>query len=93
MNKCIRISFDTNYPDNFLRTFVQKHATSLNLEGLAQVFNAEQRTIVMVCGPKDDVDEFVDVLHKGTKNVQLKNLAVEPFLKTKDYRGVFRVIE
>jgi acylphosphatase len=93
MNKCVKISFDISYPENFLRTFVQKHATSLGLEGLAQASHIEQRTIVMVYGPRDDVEAFVDVLHKGTKDVQLKNLEVEPFLKTKDYRGVFRVIE
>lgn len=92
MNKCVKISFVSDYPDNFLRSFVQKHANELGLEGLAQVASVEQRTIIMVCGPKDNVDKFVDLLHKGTKDVQLKGLEIEPFLKVKDYRGVFRVI-
>lgn len=93
MNKCVKISFNTEYPENFLRSFIQKHANALDLEGLAQVANLEQRTVVMVCGPKDDVDSFVDILHKGSKDVRLKGVEVEPFLKTKDYRGVFRVID
>jgi acylphosphatase len=93
MNKCVRISFNIAYPENFLRTFVQKYASELGLEGLAQVAHVEQRTVVMVCGPKNEVDEFVDILHKGSKDVQLQGLEVEPFLKVKDYRGVFRVIE
>jgi acylphosphatase len=93
MNKCVKISFNSDYPQNFLRDFVQKHANQLGLEGLAQVSLAEQRTTVMVCGPKEDVDSFVDLFHRGTNQVQLKALEIEPFLKTKDYRGVFRVIE
>ncbi|HEV2917262.1 MAG TPA: acylphosphatase [Candidatus Babeliales bacterium] len=93
MNKCVKISFNTEYPENFLRDFVQKHAHELGLEGLAQVSLPEQRTIVMVCGPKEQVDSFVDIIHRGTKQVQLKAVEIEPFLKVKDYRGVFRVID
>jgi acylphosphatase len=93
MNKCIKISFSLDYPEGFLHTFVQKHARDLDLEGLAQIAHSEQRAVVMVCGPKDNIDAFVDYLYKGNKNTQLKELEVEPFLKVKDYRGVFRVIE
>jgi hypothetical protein len=93
MNKCVRISFNISYPEGFLQSFVQKHARDLDLEGLAQVSHAEQKTIVMVCGPKDNIDVFVDRLYKGNKDVQLEALEVEPFLKVKDYRGIFRVIE
>lgn len=93
MNKCLKINFASDYPTGFLQKFVQKNARDLGLEGLAQVMPGERNTIVLVCGPKEDVDAFVDLLHKGTKDVQLKDIAVEPFLKVKDYRGVFRVLE
>lgn len=93
MNKCIKINFVADYPAGFLQKFVQKHARDLGLEGLAQVVAAEKIAVILVCGPKEDVDCFVDLLHKGTKDVQLKDILVEPFLKVKDYRGVFRVLE
>lgn len=93
MNKCLKINFATEYPAGFLQEFVQKHARDLGLEGLAQVMPVERNTVVLICGPKEDVDAFVDMLHKGTKDTQLKNISVEPFLKVKDYRGVFRVLE
>lgn len=93
MNKCIKINFAADYPAGFLQEFVQKHARDLGLEGLAQFVAAEKMTIVLVCGPKEDVDQFIDLLHKGTKEVQLRDILVEPFLKVKDYRGVFRVLE
>lgn len=93
MNKCIKISFNIDYPEGFLHDFVQKHARDLDLEGLAQIAHTEQKAVVMVCGPKDNIDVFVDYLYKGNKTTQLKGLEVEPFLKVKDYRGVFRVIE
>lgn len=93
MNKCLKINFASEYPTGFLQKFVQKHARDLSLEGFAQVVPAERITMVLVCGPKEDVDAFIDLLHKGTKDVQLKDISVEPFLKVKDYRGVFRVLE
>ncbi len=93
MNKCVRINFVADYPTGFLQDFVQKHARELGLEGLAQSMPTEKNTMVLVCGPKEEVDKFVDLIHRGTKSVQLKDISVEPFLKVKDYRGVFRVIE
>ena len=93
MNKCVKIRFSLGYPEDALKTFVQKHARKLELEGIAQVVSSEDKTLIFVCGPKDDVDVFVDLLHKGTKEIVFENIEVEPFLKVKDYRGVFRVIE
>lgn len=93
MNKCLKVTFPAIGSLEFLRTFVQKHARDLALEGIAQVMAAENIVIILVCGPKDNVDEFIDLLHKGTKAIQIANISVEPFVKVKDYRGVFRIIE
>lgn len=93
MNKCVKINFVADYPTGFLQDFIQRHARELGLEGLAQSMPTEKSAMVLVCGPKEEVDKFVDLIHRGTKTVQLKDISVEPFLKVKDYRGVFRVIE
>ena len=92
MNKCLRITFTADVSGDFLRIFVQKHARKMNIEGTAQV-TAEQKIRIIVCGTKDNVDAFLDVIHRGSATCVPENIEVEPFIKDKDYRGVFRVIE
>jgi len=91
MNKCLRITFSADFPEGFLQKFVRKHAQKLDLEGAAQVVDNTVR--VIACGDKDRVDEFLDMIYKGTAKYTPDNIEVEAFLKDKDYRGVFRVIE
>ncbi len=93
MNKCLKITFDTDFPAGFLQSFIQKNAKKLELEGAVQVLAAEKRVRIIVCGNKENVDTFLDTLHNGTAKYQPENIEIEPFLKKKDYRGVFRVIE
>ena len=92
MKQCMRISFAATMPKNFLETFIQKHARQLRLEGTAQLVSDGIVNIV-ACGSKMALEEFLDVLHKGTKTVKPHDISLEPFLKSKDYRGVFRIIE
>jgi acylphosphatase len=93
MHKCLKITFTANFPEGFLHEFVQKHAKDLGLEGTVQVVSVNQRVRIVVCGDKDKVDAFVDVLHKGTAKYIPVDIEVEGFAKDKNYRGVFRVIE
>jgi len=93
MNKCLRITLGKTVPEGFLRSFVQRHARKLDLEGAAQVTATDGEVRIDVCGPKDALESFLDLLHKGTAAYRPKEITVEPFLKEKDYRGVFRVIE
>lgn len=92
MNKCVRIAFNGTIKENFLNTIILKHARKLNIEGFAQVIPPSKIKIV-ACGIKEQVDEFIDLVHKEIAAFQVQELEVEPFLKDKDYRGVFRVIE
>lgn len=92
MKQCMRISFTANMPKNFLDIFIKKHARRLLLEGTVQMVTDDTAHIA-ACGKKDRLDEFLDLLHKGTTKVKPHDISIEPFLKSKDYRGVFRVIE
>lgn len=92
MKKCLRIIISGDYPESFLRDFVQKHARELNLEGTGQ-FLDDGGVRVIVCGNKESVDVFLDLLHKGTKDITPDDISMEPFVRDKDYRGIFRVIE
>ena len=91
MKQCLRITFTLDSESKFLQDTVKKYAYKLEIEGAAQVI--EGRIKIVACGMKDNMERFIDVLHKGSKTARPDDVEVEPFLKDKEYRGVFRVIE
>lgn len=93
MNKCLKITFNADFPDGFLSEFIQKQAKELGLEGTVQVISVNQKVRIVICGDKSKVDAFVDLLHKGNAQYAPQDIEVEGFAKDKNYRGVFRVIE
>lgn len=92
MNKCLKIMLIGEPKDGFLQKVVQKHARKLELEGVVQQI-VKDLVKIIVCGKKDHVDSFIDLLHKEIDKSNFHNIEIEPFLKNKDYRGVFRVVE
>lgn len=93
MKKCLRITFVAELPKNFLHDTIQKHAHKLNIEGTGQLVSSENKIKIMACGEKEDIDSFLDFLHKEATQAEGEDFEVEPFLREKDYRGVFRIIE
>ena len=92
MKQCLKIIFSLQKKDNVLQNFVQKNARSLNLEGTVYMVSAHS-VEVLICGPKEAMEEFVDLIYKGTSKIKPQEIEVEPFIKDRDFRGVFRVIE
>lgn len=91
MNKSLKITLLMEQSEGFLRNIVQKHAKAFELEGVAH--NTDSQTVkIIICGKRDHVDSFIETLHKETERIDIKDIEIEPFLKDKDYRGVFRVI-
>lgn len=94
MKRCLRIIVTANFPVNFLEAFIQKQARKLGLEGTAQLVDVDKQKLrISICGPGDQLDDFVDLFHKEAAKFELYDMEIEPFLKEKDYRNVFRVIE
>lgn len=94
MYKSLRITLSVSkIPTQFLKKFIQKKALQLELEGTAQVVKSDSLIRIFVCGHKDQVDSFIDFLHKNPGDVEMNSIEVEPFFKEKDYRGVFRIVE
>lgn len=93
MKKCVRIVFSANIPVNFLHISVKKFANELAIEGSARIIPANQKIELLACGRKSEIDSFVDILHRELSKANIYEMEVEPFIKLKDYRGVFRVIE
>jgi len=92
MERCLRITFFAGADKSVLHDFFQKHAKNLRLEGVAQLIDKGQVRI-MVCGEREDVDQFVDLLHKDFDKFKIENIEIEAILKNRDFRGVFRIIE
>lgn len=94
MNQCLHITFILDSSKEFLHAVVLKEARSLGIEGIAQMISNDVKQVkVIACGDRESVEEFLDILHNELARDSIKDLEVEPFLKEKDFRGVFRVIE
>lgn len=92
MKKCVKVNIAFRGGIEFIQ-LLQKHGSKLSLEGVLQFLPHEEQLKLVVCGNKDDVDKFVDALHKEGAGKGITDIVVEPHLKDKDYRGVFRIIE
>ena len=94
MNKCLRIILTAHLSNDFWYSFIQKHARKLGLEGMAQTIDQKANQIrITICGQSVALDQFIDLIHKGTQKFNINDIEIEPFLKDKDYRSVFRVID
>lgn len=92
MSLCIRIRFSVEAGSDAIRVFIQKQAKEFELEGTAH-FAHDNNVNMVVCGEREQVDSFIDELHAKSTKFKIDNIELEPFLKTKDYRSSFRVIE
>ena len=92
MKKCLKITFVSRVLDGEIRDFVQAAARKLGLEGTVQIIEPNE-IMIIACGSKDAIDEFLDVIHEGSDSYIPEDVNVEPFLKEKDYRGIFRILE
>ena len=92
MKKCLKITFVSKKLEGLLQDFVQKNARMLHLEGTVQCIEPNE-VVIIACGSKENIDTFLDILHQGFGSQIPENVSVEPFLKEKDYRGIFRILE
>jgi len=75
-----------------LYDFIQQNARKFALEGSVQAQLPHTIKIIVV-GTHEAIESFIDILHKESLKRSITDLEVEPFLKDRDYRGIFRVIE
>lgn len=92
MKKCLKITFVSPVLDGGMRDFIQTAARKLGLEGTVQVIEPNEISII-ACGAKNAIDEFLDIIHQGFGSYIPEDVHVEPFLKERDYRGIFRILE
>jgi acylphosphatase len=92
MRKCLKIQITGSVQSAAHKASIQKHAQSLGIEGTIQNLGTDS-VVIHCCGLSVNLDQFIDFLYKGTSHSgQLQELSTEPFVKEKDFRGVFRII-
>ena len=91
MRQCIKIIVTGKVQDVGFRHYVQRKAEELCIEGT--VNNTDDGAVhILACGNSDNLDDLIDILYKGPRGSKVENVLAEPLSKTKDFRGVFRVI-
>jgi acylphosphatase len=90
MSQCLKIHVRGSNSKE-VTDFIQRYAKKYGLEGMVQM--QEGQGNIVACGSKGNLDHFLDALHHGEKQIRLSDIVIEPFFKSKDYRGVFRIIE
>ncbi len=91
MSQCFRIVVEIEGDKECVDRYIQQQAKKLHIEGMMQPLTTTSFRIV-VCGVKNAIESFLDELHSNYCGGGVKNVECEPFLKDKDYRGVFRII-
>jgi acylphosphatase len=90
MRKCLMITIYGSVQTETYKSFIQKNACSLGVEGTVQC--DKDSLVLHACGMSDRLDQFIDTLYKGIDKSKLKDISVEPLVTEKDFRGVFRII-
>lgn len=92
MKRCIKIKVLGKVQGVAYRSFVQKFATKLGIEGTVQNMEDKKTVIIFACAVSEKLDELIDLLYEGTKESEVEDVQVEPLIQPKEFRGVFRVI-
>jgi len=92
MKKCLKITLVSKILGETLRDSIQAAARKLAIEGTVQLVEPNEMVII-ACGEKENIDDFLDAVHEGFGVYVPEDVLVEPFLKEKDYRGIFRILE
>ena len=92
MKKCIKVQFYTKNPQEFLKQVMPIGIKNFKIEGFAQALDVQTVQIFM-CAEQEELDNFLDLIYENIDRYALENIELEPFLKDRDFRGVFRVVE
>jgi acylphosphatase len=92
MKQCVKIHVVGKVQDVGFRKFTQKQAQIFQIEGYVQ--NLENGALtIWACGLTENLDQFIAQTYKGPTASSVQDVTVEPCANSKDFRGVFRIIE
>ncbi len=91
MSRCIKMTFSVQRSSEKLLNALQKQALECKLEGFVMASTPETVKII-ACGVSADLDTFLDKVDEVIAAQGGQDVIIDPFLKDKDYRGVFRIM-
>lgn len=91
MKQCIKITVTGHVQSVSYKEFIQKQAQKLHIEGTLQDYEDED-IVIIASGQAENLDELIDHVYKGTSDIKIRDVIIEPFINEKNFRGVFRVI-
>lgn len=91
MSRCIKMTFNVSKATDKMLQVVQQQALALELEGLV-VASTPENVKIVACGSSEKIDSFLDTIDEFIARSGGHNITIDPFLKDKDYRGVFRIM-
>ena len=91
MNRCLKMVINIDKWDERWSAEIQKCAKKFEIEGVMQALDEHQMRI-MICGKDANLDEFIDYLYDFFISINVRIQELEPFIKERDYRGIFRVL-
>lgn len=92
MAKCLEISISFQGNRIPFQEKIAKKAKECQLEGILEI-KSDSQLLVSVCGTVNEIDKFIDFLYEEQQDLSAVIIDIEPFIKEKDYRNVFRIIE
>ncbi|MBY0109964.1 MAG: hypothetical protein K2X90_02530 [Candidatus Babeliaceae bacterium] len=91
MSRCIKMTFAVQRSNEKFLHALQKQALDCRLEGFVLASTPDTIKII-ACGVSADLDAFLDKVDEIIAKHGGQDVVIDPFLKDKDYRGVFRIM-
>jgi acylphosphatase len=85
------MTFSVQHSSEKLLNALQKQALECKLEGVVMASTPGTLKII-ACGVSADLDAFLDKVDEIIAAQGGHDVIIDPFLKDKDYRGVFRIM-
>jgi acylphosphatase len=91
MSRCLKITVRATGWQSKWHDKIADSAKKLEIEGVLQTVD-EETVKIIACGAEDHLDDFLDDLYELFADSQSYVEEMEPFVKDRDYRGIFRVL-
>lgn len=92
MRKGVKILVKGNFNRKIFDSFLIEKATELGVTGSMQEFD-NSKLIMYAVGDSERVESLIDHLYNEESNgAKIEDIEIKPMDETKDFRGIFRVI-
>lgn len=91
MKKSLRITVSGKVQNVGLQNHIKERASKLQVEGTSEHHNNGQ-LLVYASGEDQNLELFIDSIYEGTSSSEVEGVEIESQPRSKDFRGVFRII-